>query len=189
MCLRPRRASRARVFIRNGAFLRSYGQSEIFRFHRAFRLTLGRLIADRDAAIRLFVFTNLDGERSCGSATAAHQRWDCALNLHARRRRGLDGEILCRRRPTAMRRIHLFSPEGEWRASFRGQVGPGPTGEFMTPCIPSLSIVRTVWSSVDREDDRVAAVRPGWPLGLPLRNGAGSAGPWTSANATTESFL
>ena len=49
-------------------------------------------------------------------------------------------------------RIHRFSPEGEWRASF-GEVGQGP-GEFMTP--HSIIVDRENRLVVcDRENDRV----------------------------------
>ena len=106
-------------------------------------------IADRDAH-QIVVF-NLEGEVLLRIGDRHVPRWMAPFNHPTRAAVAPDGEIYVAD-GYGNARIHRFSPEGEWRASF-GEVGQGP-GEFMTP--HSIIVDRQNRLVVcDRENDRV----------------------------------
>jgi 6-bladed beta-propeller len=138
------------VFDPDGAFVRSYGKSEIFDSHGISIDRWDRVwIADRDAH-QIVVF-NLMGEPLLRIGERHAPRWMAPFNHPTRAAVALDGEIYVAD-GYGNAQIHRFSPEGEWRASF-GEVGQGP-GEFMTP--HSIIVDRQNRLVVcDRENDRV----------------------------------
>jgi 6-bladed beta-propeller protein len=116
----------------------------------AFRLTVGTASGLPIAThIRLSSSTSR-ARYCCGSATATF-RDGWPFNHPTRATVSPDGEIYVAD-GYGNARIHRFTPEGEWRASF-GDVGQGP-GEFMTP--HSIIVDRQGRLVVcDRENDRV----------------------------------
>jgi 6-bladed beta-propeller len=138
------------VFHPDGAFVRSYGQGEIFDSHGISIDRWDRVwIADRDAH-QIVVF-NLEGEPLLRIGERHTPRWMAPFNHPTRAAVAPDGEIYVAD-GYGNAQIHRFSPEGEWRASF-GQVGQSP-GEFMTP--HSIIVDRQNRLVVcDRENDRV----------------------------------
>jgi sugar lactone lactonase YvrE len=138
------------VFDADGAFLRSYGQGEIFDSHGVSIDNADRVwIADRDA--HQTVVFNLKGEVLMRIGDRDVPRWMAPFNHPTRAAVAPDGEIYVAD-GYGNAQIHRFSPEGEWRASF-GKLGQGP-GEFMTP--HSIIVDRQGRLLVcDRENDRV----------------------------------
>jgi streptogramin lyase len=138
------------VFEPDGAFVRSYGQGEIFDSHGISFDGWDRVwIADRDAH-QIVVF-DLEGEVLLRIGDRHVPRWMAPFNHPTRATVAPDGEIYVAD-GYGNARIHRFSPEGEWRASF-GELGQDP-GEFMTP--HSIIIDRENRLVVcDRENDRV----------------------------------
>ena len=122
-----------------------------YSFRMAFQLTAGIefWIADRDAH-QIVVF-NLEGEPLLRIGERHVPRWMSPFNHPTRAAIAPDGEIYVAD-GYGNARIHRFSPEGEWRASF-GELGRDP-GEFMTP--HSIIVDRENRLVVcDRENDRV----------------------------------
>jgi hypothetical protein len=138
------------VFESDGAFVRSYGQGEIFDAHGISIDHRDRVwIADRDAH-QIAVF-NLEGEVLIRIGDRHVPRWMAPFNHPTRTAVALDGEIYVAD-GYGNARIHRFTPDGKWRASF-GQVGQG-SSEFMTP--HSIIVDRQNRLVVcDRENDRV----------------------------------
>ena len=138
------------VFDAEGAFVRSYGRGEIFDSHGVSIDGWDRVwIADRDAH-QIVVF-NLEGEVVLSIGERHAPQWMAPFNHPTRAAVAPDGVIYVAD-GYGNARIHRFSPEGEWRASF-GAVGHGPS-EFMTP--HSLIVDRQGRLLVcDRENDRV----------------------------------
>ena len=138
------------VFESDGAFVRSYGQGEIFDSHGISIDHRDRVwIADRDAH-QIVVF-DLEGEVLLWIGDRHVPRWMAPFNHPTRTAVAPDGEIYVAD-GYGNARIHRFTPEGKWRASF-GQVGQG-SSEFMTP--HSIIVDRQNRLVVcDRENDRV----------------------------------
>ena len=134
----------------DGAFVGSCGRGEIFDSHDVSIDGWDRVwIADRDAH-QIVVF-NLEGEVLLGIGERHVPRWMAPFNHPTRATVTPDGEIYVAD-GYGNARIHHFSREGEWRASF-GELGQSP-GEFMTP--HSLIVDRQERLVVcDRENDRV----------------------------------
>jgi sugar lactone lactonase YvrE len=138
------------VFDPDGTFVRGYGQGEIFDSHGISIDGWDRVwIADRDA--HQIIAFSLAGGPLLRIGERHVPRWMAPFNHPTRAAVAHDGEIYVAD-GYGNARIHRFSPEGEWRASF-GEVGEGP-GEFMTP--HSLIIDHKERLVVcDRENDRV----------------------------------
>jgi len=138
------------VFDPDGAFVRSYGQGEIFDSHGISIDGWDRVwIADRDAH-QIVVF-NHEGEVLLRIGERHVPRWMAPFNHPTRAAVALDGEIYVAD-GYGNARIHRFSPEGDWRAS-SGELGQDP-GEFMTP--HSIIVDRENRLVVcDHENDRV----------------------------------
>jgi sugar lactone lactonase YvrE len=138
------------IFDPDGVFVRSYGGGVIFDAHGISIDGWARVwIADRDAH-QLLAF-NLMGEPLLRIGERHVPRWMAPFNHPTRAAVAPDGEIHVTD-GYGNARIHRFSPEGEWRASF-GEIGQGP-GQFMTP--HSIIVDRQNRLVVcDRENDRV----------------------------------
>jgi 6-bladed beta-propeller len=138
------------VFEPEGMFVRSYGRGEVFDSHGISIDDWDRVwIADRDA--HQIVAFSLEGEPLLQIGERHVPRWMVPFNHPTRSAVAPNGEIYVAD-SYGNARIHRFTLEGKWRASF-GQVGQG-SSEFMTPhCIIVDRQNRLV--VCDRENDRV----------------------------------
>ena len=140
------------VFTSGGAFLRAYGEGLIFDSHGISIDAQDRAwVVDRDAH-EVVVF-DMSGEPALRLGERHEPRWAEPFNHPTRAAVAADGEIYVAD-GYGNARVHRFSPEGRWIASF-GEVGHGP-GQFMTP--HSVIVDRADRVLIcDRENDRVQA--------------------------------
>ena len=140
------------VFTSGGAFLRAYGEGLIFDLHGISIDAQDRAwVVDRDAH-EVVVF-DMSGEPVLRLGERHEPRWAEPFNHPTRAAVAADGEIYVAD-GYGNARVHRFSPEGRWIASF-GEVGHGP-GQFMTP--HSVIVDRADRVLIcDRENDRVQA--------------------------------
>ena len=138
------------VFTSGGAFLRAYGEGLIFDSHGISIDAQDRAwVVDRDAH-EVVVFA-ISGEQALRLGERHEPHWAEPFNHPTRAAVAGDGEIYVAD-GYGNARVHRFSPEGRWIASF-GEVGHGP-GQFMTP--HSVIVDRPDRMLVcDRENDRV----------------------------------
>jgi hypothetical protein len=138
------------VFAPDGVFLRAYGEGAIFDPHGISIDARNRVwVVDRDAH-EVVVFA-ISGAPILTLGERHEPRWADPFNHPTRAAVAADGEIYVAD-GYGNARVHRFSPQGEWIASF-GEVGHGP-GQFMTP--HSVIVDRQDRVLVcDRENNRV----------------------------------
>ncbi|HEY1782147.1 MAG TPA: 6-bladed beta-propeller [Roseiarcus sp.] len=140
----------ALVFTSDGAFVRAYGEGVIFDSHGISIDAQDRAwVVDRDAH-QVIVF-DMSGAPVLRLGERHEPRWAEPFNHPTRAAVAADKEIYVAD-GYGNARVHRFSREGQWIASF-GEVGHGP-GQFMTP--HSVIVDRADRVLVcDRENDRV----------------------------------
>ncbi len=138
------------VFAPEGAFVRAYGEGVIFDSRGLSIDARDRVwVVDRDAH-EVVVF-DMSGKAVLKLGVRHGPRRAEPFNHPTRAAVAADGEIYVAD-GYGNARVHRFSPEGQWIASF-GEVGHGP-GQFMTP--HSVIVDRQDRVLVcDRENDRV----------------------------------
>jgi peptidylglycine monooxygenase len=138
------------VFTPDGGFVRAYGAGVIFDSHGLSIDAQDRVwVVDRDAH-EVVVF-DMTGQTVLKLGERHEPRWAQPFNHPTRAAVAADGEIYVAD-GYGNARVHRFSREGHWIASF-GEVGHGP-GEFMTP--HSVIVDRRDRVLVcDRENDRI----------------------------------